>query len=267
MTVDQKRWLVGRLETQALYGDRVQLLQQSGAWSYVAVTGQRTPRNTAGYPGWLPTAQLTAHPPTATATRAIVNRPTTWLYKSAQDAIAYRHGDVEVSFNTTLPVLATPTPSLLRVATPTGEARYVVRTAVVVRSTGSPPTSATRAHVVASARLFLGLQYLWAGTSAFGFDCSGLTSSAYRAVGVAIPRDASAQVTVGQPVATSALAPGDLLFYADVGGGGRVHHVSMYVGGGRMIQAPSTGHAVEEIATSTSYYSARFAGARRFLST
>ena len=60
MSTAQKRWLVGKLETQALYGTRVSLLATSGAWSKVAVPGQPTPRDARGYPGWVPTRQLTA---------------------------------------------------------------------------------------------------------------------------------------------------------------------------------------------------------------
>ena len=66
MTTTQKRWLVGRLETQALYGAKVYLLGTSGSWSRVAVAGQPTPRNAWGYPGWLPTRQLTEAEPAAT---------------------------------------------------------------------------------------------------------------------------------------------------------------------------------------------------------
>ena len=60
MSTAQKRWLVGKLETQALYGTRVTLLATSGAWSKVVVPGQPTPRDARGYPGWVPTRQLTA---------------------------------------------------------------------------------------------------------------------------------------------------------------------------------------------------------------
>ena len=58
MTTAQKRWLVGRLETQALYGTRVYLLDTSGEWAKIAVPSQATPRNPWGYPGWVPTRQL-----------------------------------------------------------------------------------------------------------------------------------------------------------------------------------------------------------------
>src|SRR5215217_440112 len=59
MSLKQERWLVGRLETQALYGQKVVILKGSGRWAKVAVKGQPTPRNDLGYPGWVPTRQLT----------------------------------------------------------------------------------------------------------------------------------------------------------------------------------------------------------------
>ena len=76
LTTTQERWLVGRLETQALYGAKVYLLGTSGSWSRVAVAGQPTPRNAWGYPGWLPTRQLTATEPAATVNVAMVRWPT-----------------------------------------------------------------------------------------------------------------------------------------------------------------------------------------------
>ena len=107
--------------------------------------------------------------------------------------------------------------------------------------------------------MFTGLPYLWAGRSGFGFDCSGLTSMDYRVHGLVIPRDAAAQVR-GRAVSRLALRPGDLLFYAT---SGKVHHVSIYAGSGRMVQAPRTGLPVQTIATSTSSYAREYAGARR----
>jgi len=60
----------------------------------------------------------------------------------------------------------------------------------------------------------------------------------------------------------TALRRGDLMFYAT---DGRVHHVSMYVGRGRMVHAPGTGQSVEVVATSTPAYRSEYAGARRYL--
>ena len=66
MTVQQKLWLVGRLETQALYGTKVTVTGHYGTeWAKVAIPSQPTNRDPRGYPGWVPTRQLTAPPPPA----------------------------------------------------------------------------------------------------------------------------------------------------------------------------------------------------------
>jgi cell wall-associated NlpC family hydrolase len=71
--------------------------------------------------------------------------------------------------------------------------------------------------IVKTAKEYLGLPYLWGGTSAKGFDCSGFTKTVYFINGVILPRDASQQVLVGELVDTSTdfnkLQPGDLLFF------------------------------------------------------
>ena len=103
MSTTQKRWLVGRLETQALYGAKVYLLGTSGSWSHVAAAGQPTPRNRWGYPGWLPTRQLTGR--RARRRRSPWRsccRPTVWLYETA----ALTGRVLEVSYGTRLPVVS-----------------------------------------------------------------------------------------------------------------------------------------------------------------
>jgi cell wall-associated NlpC family hydrolase len=106
--------------------------------------------------------------------------------------------------------------------------------------------------VVATARSFAGLPYLWAGTSGFGLDCSGFTWLVYRAHGIVIPRDAAPQSHSGRAVAR--LRRGDLTFYA---ANGLVHHVAMYVGRGLMVHSPRTGVPVQVIPLWTDYVSAR----------
>jgi cell wall-associated NlpC family hydrolase len=119
----------------------------------------------------------------------------------------------------------------------------------------------TPAAIVSSARQFLGLDYLWAGTSGFGFDCSGLTEIVYRVHGIRIPRDASPQSTAGTAVRRSALRPGDLVFFAR---NGTVHHVGMYIGNGKMLHSPRTGSEVKISSISAAPYGREYAGARRF---
>ena len=257
MSVAEKLWLVGHLETQALLGAKVYVLSTSGAWSRVAVAGQPTPREKLGYPGWLPTRQLTAHAPVTAERAAVVTRPTTWLRASA----ALDGRVLQISYATRLPALSW-TDAAVEVATPDGARAWVARAAVSLRAAGEQPEAPNGAQVVAEARRFAGLPYLWAGTSGFGFDCSGFTSSVFGVLGVTIPRDAGPQSTFGRAVKSrSALRAGDLVFFRN--SSGAVHHVGICVGGGRMIHAPSTGAAVTEVSLAAEPYASEFAGGRR----
>lgn len=259
MSLDQRRALNGRADTQALLGDRLVVLALPTArprWARVAVPSQPSPLDSRGYPGWVPRRQLTATPPTSSSTQATVLRRTAWLLTDAQDpARVFR-----VSMGTTLPVVGR-TPRFVRVATPSGPLRRFARSAVAVHDAGQPALPPSRTSLVTTAKRFVGLPYLWAGASGFGLDCSGLTSLVYRVHGIRIPRDAAPQSRHGTAVAQP--RRGDLLFYAT---DGVVHHVSMYVGHGRMIHSPATGKSVEVIATSTSPYAGEYVGARRYLS-
>ncbi len=123
-------------------------------------------------------------------------------------------------------------------------------------ATATRPLPHSRADLVRTAEEFVGLHYLWGGLSAWGYDCSGLTWAVYRAHGITIPRDADAQFAAGTPVSMSRLLPGDLLFYEHP----VVGHVSMYIGGGRMIEAPNSASEVRIVPVRTS----DFRGARRF---
>jgi len=101
---------------------------------------------------------------------------------------------------------------------------------------------------VAVAKRFLGVPYLWGGTTPSGFDCSGLVQYAYREIGISIPRTSRVQFTIGQfipPSRTDLLEPGDLVFFGYGGDPKQVHHVGMYVGGGVFIHAPGTGDRVK----------------------
>jgi len=91
----------------------------------------------------------------------------------------------------------------------------------------------------------LGDPYRWGAVGPDSFDCSGLTSSAYRAAGTAIPRVSRAQWNAGPHVDVANLLPGDLVFYADnVRDPATIHHVGLYIGNGLMVHAPHTGAVV-----------------------
>jgi peptidoglycan DL-endopeptidase CwlO len=108
----------------------------------------------------------------------------------------------------------------------------------------------------------LGDPYRWGATGPDTFDCSGLTSSAYRAAGVGIPRVSRAQWGAGPHVAVANLLPGDLVFYADnPADPATIHHVGLYIGNGLMVHAPHTGDVVRV----ASIWRESFAGATRIV--
>jgi cell wall-associated NlpC family hydrolase len=119
-----------------------------------------------------------------------------------------------------------------------------------------PRVPVVHADPISTAKRFVGLRYVWGGTSPWGFDCSGLTWYAFRAAGVVIPRDADAQFAAGKVVSLEDARPGDLVFY----GVKKVHHVALYLGKGRMIESPDSAHAVRIVPLRTR----DFAGVRRF---
>ena len=100
----------------------------------------------------------------------------------------------------------------------------------------------------------LGRPYVWGASGPNSFDCSGLTSWAFRQAGVTLPRSSSAQARIGSPVSWNNLQPGDLVFYYSP-----VSHVGIYAGGGKMINAPQSGDVVKYQTVSRS----AFSGARR----
>ncbi|WP_277675694.1 NlpC/P60 family protein [Saccharopolyspora rectivirgula] len=114
-------------------------------------------------------------------------------------------------------------------------------------SGGDTPPSPQAQQAVNYAQGQLGLPYVWGGNGPDqghkGFDCSGLTMAAYQAAGMNLPRTAQDQYNAGPQVPKDApLAPGDLVFY---GTPGNIHHVGIYIGAGKMINAPDFGQPVK----------------------
>jgi cell wall-associated NlpC family hydrolase len=205
----------------------------------------------------VPTRQLTTEAPAAGTQTAVVRRPTAWLFGSA----ALEARVLELSYGTRLPVLSV-TAGAVQVAGPDEVTGWLRSTAVALHTDGEAWPALTGARLVAEARRFLGLQYLWAGTAGFGYDCSGFTHSVYRALGTTIPRDAGPQLKAGRRVVTRGLLrPGDLVFFRNASGA--VHHVGMFIGGGKMIHAPSTGRPVSIVSLGARPYASEFAGGRR----
>ncbi|HEU4422631.1 MAG TPA: NlpC/P60 family protein [Pilimelia sp.] len=106
------------------------------------------------------------------------------------------------------------------------------------RYTGKIPSISGRAGVaVRFAYSVIGAPYVWAGEGP-GYDCSGLTLSAWRAAGKSLPHNAAMQWDVVAHIGRGAIMPGDLIFYRGLG------HVALYVGGGKVIHSPTFGRSV-----------------------
>ena len=101
------------------------------------------------------------------------------------------------------------------------------------------PASGRAADAVKTAYAQLGDPYVWGADGPGSFDCSGLTMYSWAAAGVSLPHSSSAQYGAVQHVAISDLQPGDLVFYYSP-----ISHVGIYIGGGRIIDAPYPGLSV-----------------------
>jgi cell wall-associated NlpC family hydrolase len=101
------------------------------------------------------------------------------------------------------------------------------------------------AKVIAFAMSKLGKPYIFGDEGPNSYDCSGLTWDSYRQVGVNLPRIANSQYAAGTKVPRNALLPGDLLFFGPPGPWQGIGHVTLYIGGDKMIEAPTTGQVVK----------------------
>lgn len=120
---------------------------------------------------------------------------------------------------------------------------------------------ALRESVLEDALGEIGRPYVYGGADADGFDCSGLTHYVFGEAGVDLPRTAAQQLRTGLHVPYAQAVPGDLVFYRF----GRSLHVTIYVGDGKVVHAPSTGQTVKVQDVDTPYWRERYVATVRVL--
>ena len=121
--------------------------------------------------------------------------------------------------------------------------------------------SSSSSSIVSVAQQYLGVPYVWGGTSPSGFDCSGFTQYVFKKCGYSINRTAAAQYKNGSYVSYSNLQAGDLVYFTNTYSTSGISHVGIYIGGGQFIHAASGGVKISSL--SEKYYSTRYYGARR----
>ncbi|EST30876.1 hypothetical protein N566_20980 [Streptomycetaceae bacterium MP113-05] len=104
-----------------------------------------------------------------------------------------------------------------------------------------PAASGSVGELVSFLRGQVGKSYVMGASGPGAYDCSGLVQTAFRQIGVSLPRVSQSQSTAGTPVSVGALQPGDVLYW---GGAGSAYHVAVYVGGGQYIDAANPGKGV-----------------------
>jgi cell wall-associated NlpC family hydrolase len=125
------------------------------------------------------------------------------------------------------------------------------------------PPRAERSEALLQALLALGVDYRYGGNSPVtGYDCSGLVAHVYlEAWNIRLPRNTRGQSEAGMPVSLAELQAGDLVFYDTQKR--PYSHVGIYLGDGRFVHAPKSGARVRVESIKSSYWAARFNGARR----
>jgi len=205
------------LETQCVMGERIEVIEVRGDWTRIVALEQPSRKDEGGYPGW------------------VYSRNISFTEQSKPVMLvddAERVYDEEKRIECTLLLgsrvdLLGYVGNTAHIRLPNGTTGYVRAESV---STGSLERSAE--SVISHIYNFLGVGYLWGGTTPYGFDCSGLLYRVGKVHGYDLARDSSDQAFQGTEVKSP--QRGDFVF---IGQNSRVTHVALYLGKGEMIHA------------------------------
>lgn len=214
------------------------------------------------------TGSASSNTSASTGTAAVVKCSSTVNFRSAASTSSTILG--ELKNGTAVAVLSTSNGwSKVSYAGKTGyiSADYLVTassgTAISPSNTAaSVSISAKRQSVLNYAAQFLGVPYVYGGSTPSGFDCSGFTSYVFKNTVGSIPRVAQAQYDATTRVSRDDLLPGDLVFFGS--STSSISHVGIYVGSNQFIHAPSTGDVVK-YSSLTGSYATRYQGAGRVI--
>ncbi|MBT2733030.1 C40 family peptidase [Carnobacterium sp. ISL-102] len=244
------------VDSELLYGDIVEVIEIIGTFAKVSVPKQAYKNDPNGYPGWVIAKDLIVVPDgwSEALKQVAVSRSTAKI-----SFISETKTSQVVSIGTILTVLEA-TAKQYKVLTPDGIGFMAESDARII---GDLPVDAVE-QMIDSAKSFLDLRYVWAGTSAAGFDCSGFVYTLFRTFGIWLSRDAQEQVFEGEVHTYEEAIPGDLLFFAYQEGNGEVHHVGIYLGDDQMIHSQTPGSKVMVTKLEGTKYQKELCAVRRF---
>ncbi|MEK4946841.1 C40 family peptidase [Carnobacterium sp. FSL W8-0810] len=245
------------VDSELLYGDIVEVLETSGEYAQVTVIKQAYKNEPKGYPGWIFNKDLASIPDgwSEELDQIAVKQPIAKIniIKDNQSS------QMDLSIGTILSVLEETTDEY-KVLTPAGIGIIGKRDAHLLSDL---PLNAVD-QLINNAKSFLDLRYVWAGTSAAGFDCSGFVYTLFRTFNIWLSRDAQEQVFEGEAHSYEEAKPGDLLFFAYQEGYGEVHHVGIYLGEDQMIHSQTPGSKVMITKLEGTNYQKELCAVRRF---
>jgi gamma-D-glutamyl-L-lysine dipeptidyl-peptidase len=230
------------LVTQVLMGMPVKILKRMGGWYYI--------QSPDLYLGWIDSSAL--YPVTEDELKERESQP--------QIIVTQQYGIVrEQPMASALPLSNAVIGSRMQstgrsgvwyaVVLPDGRQGYIERSLAQDYTAWNRSRQLTGENIERTAKMFLGVPYLWGGTSAKGFDCSGFTKTVFWLNGMDLSRDASQQIQMGEDIDTGKrfenVQKGDLLYFGQKAEGDkpeRIVHVGIYLGNGEFIHASGDVH-------------------------
>jgi len=222
--------------SQAIFSTNVAILEQEGAWLKV-----RTPDT---YTGWMQASATVRSKPYADAGGVVqVEALFANLYRETN--ITKHQPVITIPFESRLEVIGEPETGgrWFQVRLPDDRTAWVQAGDV----TTTPRHDMSVAELIDWSKRFVGLPYLWGGTSTYGYDCSGFMQMLCRRRGFSLPRDAQPQAEWSgmQPVEKTDLQPGDLLYFGS--SPKHITHTGMYIGNSMFINATAHQHPMVQV--------------------
>lgn len=211
------------LNTQAIYGSSVEILEQNGGWCKIKMNDEEI--------GYVEKQNLLEH---SDFEKSPLLRPVKNLF-----AHVY-----QVTDTTPYPPLLTlPFGALVKVLDPVDKGERWVAIELANGEKGwiqrgdidFSPRKKSLEEILSFGKTFLGLPYTWGGTSSYGFDCSGFTQMLFKQMGVSLPRNSrnQSESDLLQPIEKQDMRPGDLVFFGE----SKITHVGLYLGNNEFLQA------------------------------